>query len=268
MTKISAVIIAYNEEDYIGTCLKSIGGVADEIIVVDSFSTDSTIEICKRFNVRIVQHNFEGYAEQKNYAMSIATYPYILSLDADEALSEELKKSILKVKENFESDGYYFNRLNNYCGKWMRHSRLYPDRHLRLFDRTKGKWVGPNPHDSFKPDKGCRLKWLRGDLYHWNYKSFEEHLDKINKFSTIAAEEYFRANKKANFFTGILHMSWNFFRSYFLNLGFLDGYLGYVSCSITAYGSFLKYAKLRRLRAIKMQQENMEKDEKRPGKID
>ena len=128
MVKISAVIIAYNEEDFIERCLESLEGIADEIVIVDSLSTDSTPEKCKKYNVRFVQHAFEGYAEQKNYATSLASYPHVLSLDADEALSEELKKSILEVKENFKYDGYLFNRRNNYCGKWMKHSRLYPDR--------------------------------------------------------------------------------------------------------------------------------------------
>ncbi|HCI56119.1 MAG TPA: glycosyltransferase family 2 protein [Bacteroidales bacterium] len=247
MVKISAVIIAYNEEDFIERCLESIDGIADEIIVVDSFSTDSTPEKCKKYNVRFFQHAFEGYAEQKNYATSLASYPHVLSLDADEALSEELKKSILEVKENFKYDGYLFNRRNNYCGKWMKHSRLYPDRQLRLFDMRKGKWEGPNPHDSFKLASGYRVVRLKGDIYHWYYKSIQEHVDKLNRFSTIAAEEYFKEGKKAGVYTGYLHRVWNFFRSYILSAGFLDGYLGYLYCSISAYGSFLKYSKLRRL---------------------
>ncbi|HOU29918.1 MAG TPA: glycosyltransferase family 2 protein, partial [Bacteroidales bacterium] len=127
MVKISAVVIAFNEEEFIGRCIESLKEVADEIIVVDSYSTDSTPDICRSLNVKLVQHPFEGYAEQKNFATSLATYPVVLSLDADEALSEELKSSILKVKEDFRYDGYYFNRRNNYCGKWMSHSRLYPD---------------------------------------------------------------------------------------------------------------------------------------------
>lgn len=251
MIKFSAVVITYNEERFIGRCIESLSDVADEIIVVDSFSTDSTPELCKKYGVKFIQHPFEGYSEQKNYATSLATYNYVLSLDADEALSPELKESILSVKEEFRADAYCFNRLNNYCGKWMKHSRLYPDRQLRLFDRTRGKWIGPNPHDRFKPFKGCKVDRIKGDLYHWNYTSIEDHLDKINRFSTIAAEEYFKSGRNAGILTGIFHMAWSFFRSYFLNLGFLDGYLGYVSCSITAYGSFLKYAKLKRLWVLK-----------------
>src|SRR4030042_3824856 len=121
MSKISAVIISFNEELNIGKCLASLEGIADEILVVDSFSADSTEKICRRFNVRFIKHAFEGYFEQKNYALSLAAYPHVLSLDADEELSDELKGSILKIKDNFKYDGYVFNRLNNYCGEWIKH---------------------------------------------------------------------------------------------------------------------------------------------------
>ena len=247
MPHLSAVIITFNEQDHISRCLESLHGIADEILVVDSYSTDSTEEICRKFNVRFVQHAFEGYFEQKNYALSLASFPIVLSLDGDEALSDELKKSLLEVKNNWKCDGYHFNRSNNYCGKWLRFSRWYPDRQLRFFDKGKGRWTGPNPHDKVKLERGTRIKWLKGDLLHWNYASYEDHIDKINRFSTIAALEYFRAGKRAGLLTATIHTAWSFFRSYFLNAGFLDGYSGYICCSITAYASFLKYAKLRKL---------------------
>ena len=161
MPKISAVIITFNEEKYIEKCISSLEEIADEIIVVDSFSTDRTEDICGKFNVRFSKHKFDGYVEQKNYAMSLASYPYILSLDADEALSDELKKSILGIKDNLKYDGYIFNRLNNYCGKWIKHSRWYPDKHLRLFNSAKGKWTGPNPHDKFKLDPGSKVTRIK-----------------------------------------------------------------------------------------------------------
>jgi glycosyltransferase involved in cell wall biosynthesis len=248
MPFLTAAIITFNEQNFIDRCLSSLEGVADEILVVDSFSTDSTEEICKRHKVRFIKHKFEGYVEQKNYALSLVTYPHVLSLDGDEALSEELKKSILKVKNDFNCDGYYFNRLNNYCGKWIRHSRLYPDRHLRLFDSRKGKWQGPNPHDKFKMNNGCKVKKLKGDLYHWNYSSIEEHIKKTDIFSTIGANELFKEGKKAWPYSASFHKFWSFFRSYILCAGFLDGHLGYRSCTITANGSFMKYEKLRRLK--------------------
>jgi glycosyltransferase involved in cell wall biosynthesis len=247
MPKISAVIITFNEEHFIERCLTSLEGIADEIIVVDSFSTDHTEEICGKFDVRFIKHKFDGYVEQKNYAVSLSSYPYILSLDADEALSDELKRSVLGIKDNLKYDGYIFNRLNNYCGKWIKHSRWYPDKHLRLFNSTKGKWTGPNPHDKFKLDPGSKVMRIKCDILHWYYGSIEEHWDKVNRFSTISANEYFKAGRKACPLSAHAHMVWSFFRSYILNAGFLDGYLGYTGCSITAMASFLKYSKLRRL---------------------
>lgn len=247
MPKISAVIITFNEEKYIERCITSLEGIADEIVVVDSFSNDRTEEICGRHNLAFSKHKFEGYVEQKNYAMSLATYPWVLSLDADEALSKESGKSVLEIKEDPKYDGYIFNRLNNYCGKWLRHSRWYPDRHLRLFNRTKGRWAGINPHDRFILNSGSKRKRLKGDILHLNYESIGEHVDKINMFSTISANEYFRAGRKAGLLTAHLHMGWSFFRSFILTGGFLDGYHGYMGCMITAMGSYLKYAKLRQL---------------------
>jgi glycosyltransferase involved in cell wall biosynthesis len=247
MPQISAVIISYNEEQYIENCLVSLKQVADEIVVVDSFSTDRTEEICNRHNVRFIRHKFEGYVEQKNFALTLAAYPHVLSLDSDEALSEELIKSLLVIKERFECDGYFFNRLNNYCGHWMKYSRLYPDKQLRLFDSRKGKWMGPNPHDRFILDNGSVSCKVKGDLLHWNFETYEEHVEKMNKFSTIGALEAFKAGRKSGPFTAIYHSYWNFFRSYFLCGGFFDGYDGYISCSLSAYTTFLKYAKLRRL---------------------
>ncbi|MBT8332765.1 MAG: glycosyltransferase family 2 protein, partial [Deltaproteobacteria bacterium] len=138
--KISAVIITYNEERNIGRCLDSVREVADEIVVVDSYSTDKTKEICHSMNVKFLQHHFEGHIEQKNYAVSCASCGQVLSLDADEVLSEKLQQSILAAKQSWRFDGYSFNRLTNYWGKWNRHSGWYPDTKLRLWDRSKGRW--------------------------------------------------------------------------------------------------------------------------------
>jgi glycosyltransferase involved in cell wall biosynthesis len=247
MPRISAVIITYNEQDHIGNCIASLQEVADEIVVVDSNSTDSTEAICSRMKVKFISHAFEGYFQQKNFAVSCASFPLILSLDGDEVLSDELKISILEAKADPKYDGYYFNRRHNYCGKWLRHSRWYPDRQLRLFNREKAKWVGPNPHDRVKMSAGSSTRWLKGDLLHWNYSSYEDHVEKANRFSSIAAMEYFKAGKKAGVLAPAMHSAWSFFRSFILHAGFLDGYSGYICCSVTAYASFLKYAKLRKL---------------------
>ena len=239
--------MTFNEEKSIERCLSSLDGIADEIVVIDSFSTDTTEEVCSRFSTRFIQHPFEGYVEQKNYALSMAAYSFVLSLDGDEALSNELKKSILKIKDNPESDGYYFNRLNNFCGKWMRHSKWYPDRHLRLFRTLKGKWVGPNPHDRIMLKPGCKTTRLKGDLLHWSCDSIDEYFIKLKSFSEISAEAYFKNGKKATIFTPAIHLFWRFFLTYFLYLGFLDGRDGWTVCFYGAKSSYIKYSRLRML---------------------
>lgn len=247
MVKISAVIITYNEEEHLQKCLNSLIGVADEIIVVDSYSTDRTPEICAAFNVNFIEHKFEGYIEQKNYALSLAKYDYILSLDGDEALSEKLKTSILKVKNNFIYDGYYCNRLNNYCGQWIKHSDWYPDRKLRLFKKGSGEWKGINPHDTYTLKKELKSGKLKGDLLHWIYRDYKEHNLKVERFSTIAAEAYYKLGKKSSIWKIIYRPTWAFFKAYFLRLGFLDGLNGWIICIQSYNVTFLKYIKLYRL---------------------
>lgn len=243
MTKISAVIITYNEERNIGRCLDSLEGIADDIVVVDSFSTDETGKICKAKGVRFVQNKFEGHIEQKNYAITQAQYPHILSLDADEALSEKLKKSILEVKAGWQYDGYYINRLTNYCGKWIRHCGWYPDRKLRLWDSAKGRWGGINPHDKFEMAEGCVTSNLKGDLLHYSFYSIKDHITQVNKFTDISSEALLKKGLKSSLFKIIFNPIVKFTRDYFLKLGFLDGFYGLVICTISAHAKFLKYVK-------------------------
>jgi len=161
MPQLSVVIITYNEENNIGRCIDSILPIADDVVVIDSYSTDKTEEIVLTKSCRFIQHTFEGHIEQKNWAISQAKYKHILSLDADEALSPELQKEISSVKENWTKDGYYFNRLTNYCGKWIKHSGWYPDQKLRLWDSNKGSWGGTNPHDRYELQQGSSQNFLR-----------------------------------------------------------------------------------------------------------
>jgi glycosyltransferase involved in cell wall biosynthesis len=246
--KISAVIITYNEEKNIARCLESIKAVADEIVVVDSYSTDKTGDICQRMKVKFLQHCFEGHIEQKNYAVSCAANPYVLSLDADEVLSERLKQSILTAKQNWQFDGYSFNRLTYYCGKWIRHSGWYPDTKLRLWDTSKGRWGGVNPHDRVIMEPNSRICHLAGDLHHYTYHSIRDHIDQINRFSDIAAHAAFAEGRHASLLRDIvLNPLLTFFKKYFLKLGILDGYQGFMIAIHSAYGKFLKYIKLREL---------------------
>jgi glycosyltransferase involved in cell wall biosynthesis len=247
MPNLSVVIITLNEEKNIARCLESVKDIADEIVIVDSFSTDRTEEICRDFNVRFIKHEFNGHIEQKNWALEQASNLHVLSLDADEELSDILKKSILEVKNNWLYDGYYFNRLTNYCGKWIRHTSWYPARKLRLWDRSKGKWGGINPHDKFKLDKGSTRKFLKGDLLHYSYYTINEHITQINSFSTIVAKAYLREGRTASYFNIIFHPIWRVFRDYVIKRGFLDGFFGLVISMNSAHETFLKYVKLRNL---------------------
>jgi len=245
--RISAVIITYNEERNIKRCLESLKGLADEIVVVDSYSTDRTEEICKLFNVRFIRHRFFGHIEQKNWAILQASFPYILSLDADEALSDELRMSILKVKKNWTHDGYYFNRLTNYCGKWIRHTSWYPARKLRLWDARKGSWGGFNPHDRFLLVRGSSRQYLSGDILHYSYYSVSEHVEQINKFSTIMARSYFERGTRVFIYSIIMHPLWRFIKDFLIKGGFLDGYYGFIVSINSAQEVFLKYVKLRNI---------------------
>lgn len=252
--KISAVIITHNEEENIGRCLDSIEAVADEILVVDAYSTDQTEVICRKRGIRFVQHPFEGHIEQKNYAMSQAKFDFILSLDADEALSEKLTQSILSVKDAWHYDGYSFNRLTNYCGKWIRHCGWYPDRKLRLWDRRKGNWGGINPHDRLLMNPGSRTGYLEGDLLHYSYPTIKHHVSQIDTFSDIAARAAYDTGQRSRLVTDIiLNPALTFFKKYFLKLGILDGYAGFVISIHTAYGKFLKYIRLKELHRNKGQ---------------
>ena len=247
MPKISVVIITFNEDKNIGRCLESVKDIADDIVIVDSYSTDRTEEIVKGYGARFIQHPFEGHIQQKNWAITQAKYPHILSLDADEALSEKLKQSILEIKKNWKHDGYFFNRMTNYCGKWIKYNSWYPSKKLRLWDSRKGKWGGINPHDVYILEKGASKKHLQGDILHFSYYSISEHIKQIDKFSEIIANSYFIQGYHVNLFQILMHPTWRFIRDYLIKLGFLDGFYGFVVCLNSAHETFLKYAKLRSL---------------------
>ena len=244
MPKFSAVIITYNEEKNIQKCLESLTSVADEIVVLDSFSTDNTEIICKKFNVVFVQKNFVGHIEQKNTALKIASNDHIISLDGDESLSKELQESILILKETWDKDGYYCNRKNYFCGKWIKHSDWYPNKKLRVFDRRKCHWAGLNPHDHIVMDSGASVGQLEGDILHWTFENFSDFNRKIEYFSSISATSYFKAGIKSNYWKIIANPFWAFIKSYLFRRGFLDGFYGLVICMQTAHQTYLKYIKL------------------------
>ena len=245
--KLSAVIITFNEERNIERCLLSVKDIADDIVVVDSYSTDNTESICRKHGVRFVKHAFEGHIEQKNWAISQSVYPHILSLDADEAVSEELKNEILRVKYSWEYDGYLMRRLNYFCGKWIRHCGWYPDKKLRLWDSRKGRWEGVNPHDKFVLIKGSSAKELKGNILHYSFYNIAQHMDQINKFSDIKAHNDFKNGRRSGILKIIFIPLFKFFRNYVLRLGFMDGYYGYIICKNSAFSAYLRYVKLKQL---------------------
>lgn len=248
MEKLSVSIITLNEEKNIRRCLESVAGIADEIVVVDSFSKDQTEAICSEFGVRFSTHKFDGHIEQKNRAMNLCQFEHILSLDADEALSDKLKQSILHEKEKgFPAKAYRMNRLTNYCGSWIRHSGWYPDRKIRLIHRDYGYWGGANPHDQLIPKPGVKVEQLQGDLFHYSYYTTEDHFKQVEYFTTIGADSYYKQGKKAPLAKLYLAPIGKFVRDYFFNRGFLDGKAGWQVCTISAKATFLKYKKLRKL---------------------
>lgn len=242
MIKLSVVIITLNEEKNIGRCLESVKDIADEVLVVDSLSTDNTREICETHGVRFVEQKFLGYVEQKNFALNLATHDHILSLDADESLSVELALEIKKIKSHFEGSGYKFNRLTQYNGHWVRHCGWYPDTKLRLIQKSKGRWFGNNPHDCLEVEG--TVTNLSGDLLHYSYDSISSHVQQTNKFTTIEATSLFAMGKRATVMKLVTRPPFQFFKDYFLKLGILDGRYGFVICFINALYVLLKYAKM------------------------
>ncbi|MBN2728404.1 MAG: glycosyltransferase family 2 protein [Bacteroidales bacterium] len=245
--KLSVVIITFNEERNIARCIDSVKDIADDIVVVDSFSKDKTKEICLEKGVRFVEHAFEGHIQQKNWAITQAKYPHVLSLDADEAPDEKLQQSILAVKENFTADGYSMNRLTNYCGTWIHHCGWYPDVKLRLWDSRKGKWGGLNPHDIYEMEDGCTIEHLKGDLLHYSYYTREDHLKQIEKFTEILGQSMFEAGRKTNPVANVFKAIFKFIRDYFLTAGILDGRAGFTISWLSAGATYKKYKNLWRL---------------------
>lgn len=245
MIKLSVVVITYNEEKNIARCLESVKEIADEIVVVDSLSTDKTREICERYGARFFEQKFLGYQDQKNFAHNLASFDYVLSLDADEALNPELLGEVKKVKNNFEMDGYSFNRLTNYNGEWIRHCGWYPDAKVRLVKKSKAKWSGGNIHEHLAVDGSTGH--LAGDLLHYSYDSISMHVLQTNKYSTTEAQILFAKGKRATIAKIMTRPFWQFFKDYFLKKGFLDGRYGFVICSINALYVLLKYAKMKEL---------------------
>jgi glycosyltransferase involved in cell wall biosynthesis len=242
---LSVAIITYNEEINLKRCLQSINSIASEIIVIDSGSVDSTVDIARSFNAKVIERPFQGHIQQKNIAIEQCQYDMILSLDADEALSKELLNSIKNVLDTNPMDAYQMNRKTNYRGRWIKHCGWYPDSSIRLFKKSKAHWGGENPHDKVIPDPDVKPGKLKGDILHYSYHDLKSHLDQITFFTGIMAREMIIKGKKPSLFKELFGPPFKFFQSYFLQLGFLDGYHGFQVCKISAFATYMKYARLR-----------------------
>lgn len=248
MHSLSIIIITLNEEQKIGRCLDSVKDIADEIVVVDSHSTDTTHAICEQYGTLFVEHDWLGFAEQKNYANSLATGDLILSIDADEALSDTLKESIktLKNSDIAENEVFSMNRLNNYCGKWIKRCGLYPDRKVRIWRRGFAHWEG-RIHEWLVYDKGPKRILLNGDLLHYSWDRPEDYKKQMFHFAELGAQSYLERNKKTGFLPWLFSPTVNFIRTYILKGGFLEGKDGLYICRTAMQANRHKYNVLREI---------------------
>ena len=243
--KITATIITLNEERNIGRAIESLR-CCDEILIVDSGSVDRTIELANNLGARVIEAGWRGYAAQKNWAAEQASSDWILSLDADEALSEALEAEIWNVKKNGPRyDAYTMPRLAQYLGRWILHSGWYPDRKVRLYDRRKAKWVGDFVHESVQADG--RVGHLEANLLHFTCESLSEHVKTLDRYTTLAAQELASRHVEIGLPRLIVDPPWTFLRTYFLQRGFLDGLEGVIIAYMAAFYTFLKYSKARNM---------------------
>ncbi len=239
--KISATIITLNEERNLRRALETLD-CADEVLVVDSGSTDQTREIARRYGARVVEREWPGYAAQKNFAAEQAAHDWILSLDADEALSETLSAEIMRVKrEGPRAAGYRMSRRAQYLGRWILHSGWYPDFKLRLYDRRRGRWNGAYVHESVQVDGPVEL--LHADLLHYTCDSLSQHLRRLDRYTTLAAQELRAQGRRAGPARLLLAPPATFLKTYLLQQGFRDGYQGLLISAMAAWYVFLKWAK-------------------------
>jgi glycosyltransferase involved in cell wall biosynthesis len=241
--KITATIITLNEERNIARAIESLR-CCDEILIVDSGSVDRTVELAQKLGVKVIEAGWLGYAAQKNWAAEQAANDWILSLDADEALSEALEAEIWALKKSGPRyDAYTMPRLARYLGKWILHSGWYPDRKVRLYHRAKAKWVGEFVHESVQASG--RVGHLQSNILHFTCDSLSEHLRTLDRYTTLAAQEIAARRVKVPLFRVILDPCWTFLRTYIVQRGFLDGHEGLVIAYMAAFYTFLKYSKAR-----------------------
>lgn len=250
---LSAIIITRNEAPNIARCLHSLQGIADEVIVIDSDSEDGTAAICQDWGARVYQHAFAGYGPQKRMAAAYATGDWLLSIDADEALSPALQQSILALKQTAPgAAAFEVNRLTNYCGKWIRHGGWYPDRLIRLWKKDAGNISNDAVHESWQPGQGkVVIGHLKGDLLHYSFPTLESHLKKVTQYARIGAESDYKSGKRVSLLKLWLGPKLAWWQQFVMKRGFLDGYYGFIIAKNSAFAAFAKYALLRELQKRK-----------------
>ncbi len=242
MTKLSVVIITLNEQDNIGPCIDSVQGLADEVIVVDSFSTDRTIDIAKQKGAKVVQHKFEGFTKQKNLAVQQAEYDYVFSIDADERVSAELYQSILLAKrKGFTAAGYQMNRLNHLAGKPIQTCGWYPDTKVRICNRHTGGWQGGLVHEQWAANGDVTVEKLTGNLLHYSYNNTNELKAQATKFAKLAAQGLQHKNTASLVFKLLFSPFARFIKTYILYRGFTDGLTGFTICYYQSGETCMKY---------------------------
>ena len=238
---LSVVLITFNEGHHIAKCLKAAQAVSDEIVVIDSGSTDDTVEVCKAYGAKVITNPWCGYSEQKNFGNKHASFDWILSLDADEVLNDSLIRSILIWKRNPQAAS--FKRMTNYCGAFIKYGGWYPDVKVRLFNKQETQWEG-TIHEVLRGLSKENTFLLEGDCLHYSYYSVQQHYAQAEKFTTIQAEDLFQHGKKSPWIKRVFSPISKFIVDYFFRFGFLDGKTGFTVARISAYATFLKYKKL------------------------
>jgi glycosyltransferase involved in cell wall biosynthesis len=247
MPSLSATIITLNEAAKIARTIRSLA-MADEVVVVDSGSTDATVDIARGLGARVIQHAWEGYAAQKNFAAREAQHDWILSLDADEELNADAQGAVSQWKTQApRAAGYRFPRRARYLGRWILHSGWYPDYKLRLYDRRAGEWRGDYVHESAVVEG--KVETLRGEILHYTYDTLEEQMKRIESHTDLAAREMLQRGAATGFLPRLLGPAWRFFQTFFLRLGVLDGYEGFLIARMGAFYVRRKYQKAQALKS-------------------
>lgn len=242
MTKLSVTVITYNEGPHIVEALQSVSW-ADEIIVVDSHSTDDTIARAQPYATRIETRTWAGYGTQKNHAAALASHDWILSIDADERVTPDLAAEIqAQLRAGPAAAGYRISRVSNYLGRWVRSTDWYPDYHVRLYDRRAARWSEHTVHESI--DCPGRVETLRGELLHYPYRNVSEHLAKIDRYTTLVAEQWRAEGRRSSAWQAVVYPRLAFLRNFILRRGFLDGHTGLLISLLNSHYVFLKYVKL------------------------